>query len=180
MKRACAPLAALAVLIVLAARTAAQVPLAAETFDAAWTIIRDTHFDKTMNGRNWDAVRAELKPRAAAAKSEAELRAVIGEMLAQLGLSHFALIPSSADMPAGIHGRGGEGTADPGLDVRLIGRDLVVTKVTRDAAAAVRPGCSRHARRTSRLALARTHLPTGSARRGLARRRLRAPPAPAG
>ena len=24
--------------------------LATETFDAAWTIIRDTHFDRTMNG----------------------------------------------------------------------------------------------------------------------------------
>jgi carboxyl-terminal processing protease len=134
--------AALVVVFLVSATTiAAQVPLAAETFDAAWTIIRDTHFDKSMNGLDWDAVRAELKPRAAAAKSETELRAVIRDMLARLGLSHFALIPSSADLPSGA-GRsgGGEGSADPGFDVRLVGRDLLVTKVTRDAASLVRPG----------------------------------------
>ncbi len=143
MTRARAPLAALAVvLFAAAARLAAQVPLAAETFDAAWSIIRDTHFDKTMNGLDWDAVRAELKPRAAAAKSDAELRAVIRDMLGRLGLSHFALIPSSADAPAGTGGRsdGGDTSANPGFDVRLIGRDLVVTKVNRDAASLVRPG----------------------------------------
>jgi carboxyl-terminal processing protease len=137
-----ASLAALVLALGGAATAAQQVPAAAETFDAAWTIIRDTHFDKTMNGLDWDAVRAELKPRAAAAKSETELRGVIGEMLGRLGLSHFALIPSTADSPAGAAGRpgGAAGSADPGFDVRLIGRDLVVTKVSAESASAVRPG----------------------------------------
>ena len=131
-------------LVVVAATVGltAQVPLGAETFDAAWTIIRDTHFDKTMNGLDWDAVRAELKPRAAAAKSDAELRGVIRDMLGRLGLSHFALIPSTADAPSGPGNRSGspDGSADPGFDVRLVGRDLIVTKVNRDAATLVRPG----------------------------------------
>jgi carboxyl-terminal processing protease len=122
------------------AAVAAQVPLAAETFDAAWTIIRDTHFDRTMNGLDWDAVRAELKPRAAAAKSEAELRGVIRDMLGRLGLSHFALIPSTAESPDAGGRSGGAGGADPGFDVRLIGRDLIVTKVDPDAASLVRAG----------------------------------------
>jgi carboxyl-terminal processing protease len=120
---------------------AAQVPQAAETFDAAWTIIRDTHFDKTMNGLDWNAVRAELQPRAAAAKSESELRGVIRDMLGRLGLSHFALIPSSADGGgSGARAGAAEGTADPGFDVRLVGRDLIVTKVDRESASLVRPG----------------------------------------
>jgi len=118
---------------------AAQVPLAADTFDAAWTIIRDTHFDKTMNGLDWDAVRAELRPRAAAAKSESELRAIIRDMLGRLGLSHFALIPSTAEAPGGGP-RSGGADADAGFDVRLIGGDLVVTRVSHDAASLVRPG----------------------------------------
>ena len=64
----CGTLIGWAVLFLAAAPTiSAQVPQAAETFDAAWTIIRDTHFDKTMHGLDWDAVRAELKPKAAAA-----------------------------------------------------------------------------------------------------------------
>jgi carboxyl-terminal processing protease len=120
---------------------AAQLPQAAETFDAAWTIVRDTHFDKTMHGLDWDAVRAELKPRAASAKSPAELRAVIREMLGRLGLSHFALIPSGGEPPAPGDGRvSADTSADTGLDVRLIGRDLIVTNVDREAASLVRPG----------------------------------------
>ena len=125
----------------VAAAAVAQAPLAAETFDAAWTIIRDTHFDKTMNGLDWEAVRRELKPRAAAAKTDGELRAVVREMLGRLGLSHFALIPSTADSPMGA-GRAGaaSGSADPGFDVRLVDHDLLVTKVNREAASLVRPG----------------------------------------
>jgi carboxyl-terminal processing protease len=119
---------------------AAQVPQATETFDAAWTIIRNTHFDKAMNGLDWDAVRAELKPRAAAAVSPAELRAVIRDMLGRLGLSHFALIPASGAGAEGGNGAPGDTSGDPGLDVRLLGRDLIVTRVDSEAASLVRPG----------------------------------------
>ena len=134
--------ALLSAVLAAAASAEPQVPRGVETFDAAWTIIRDTHFDKTMNGLDWNAVRAELEPRAAAAKSEAELRAVIRDMLGRLGLSHFALIPSSPDSPAGTDGRpsSAAGGADPGFDVRLVARDVIVTKVAREAASLVRPG----------------------------------------
>jgi len=128
-------------LLAVVAAVRAQVPQAVETFDAAWTIIRDTHFDKTMNGLDWNAVRGELEPRAASAKSESELRAIIRDMLGRLGLSHFALIPSSADAGTGGGTRtGADGTATPGFDVRLVDRDLLVTKVDREGAPLVRPG----------------------------------------
>jgi hypothetical protein len=39
------------------AQCACAPPQAVETFDAAWTIVRDTHFDRTFNGANWDSVR---------------------------------------------------------------------------------------------------------------------------
>jgi carboxyl-terminal processing protease len=118
---------------------AAQTPQAADTFDAAWTIIRNTHFDKTMNGLNWDAVRDELRPRAAAAKTSTELRAVIRDMLARLGLSHFALIPSGPET-TGDGNTSGDASGDPGIEVRLVGRDLVVTAVDPDVTSRVRPG----------------------------------------
>jgi len=121
------------------ALVAAQVPQAAETFDAAWTIIKNTHFDKTMNGLDWDAVRAELEPRAAAAKTPAELRAVIRDMLNRLGLSHFALVPATADSPTDSNS-GGDTSGDPGIDIRLLGRDLVVTRVGPEVTAPVRAG----------------------------------------
>ena len=117
----------------------AQAPHAVETFDAAWRIVRDSHFDRSLNGVDWDAVATELRPRAAASRSAGELRAVIGDMLGRLGQSHFALIPATADGDE----RAGDLSATPGFDVRLIGRDLVVVNVEATGGAAeagVRPG----------------------------------------
>jgi carboxyl-terminal processing protease len=119
---------------------AAQIPQATETFDAAWTIIKNTHFDKTMHGLNWDAVRDELRPRAATAKTPAELRLVIRNMLGRLGLSHFALIPSGPDTPGDGNGTSGDSSGDPGIEVRLIDRDLIVTTVDPEMTSRVRPG----------------------------------------
>ena len=109
-----------------------------ETFDAAWTIVRDKHFDPGMNGVNWNAVRDELRPRAAAARTTGELRGVVREMLGRLGQSHFSLIPGSAE-PASAADLSG----DAGLDVRLVDGTLLVTAVEPDGAAAragVKPG----------------------------------------
>jgi hypothetical protein len=67
--------------------------VALATFDTAWSRIARVHYDSTFNGVDWDAVRAELRPRAAAARTNAELRATITEMLERLGESHYGLIP---------------------------------------------------------------------------------------
>ena len=76
----------------------ARVPIAnaAATFDAAWTTIRDQHYDPTLNGVDWIAVRDELRARAMEAESDDELREVINDMLSRLGQSHFAIIPADA------------------------------------------------------------------------------------
>ena len=66
---------------------------AVESFDAAWRLIEETHFDRQFNGVDWVAVRNELRPRAEAATSDRELRSVIQEMLDRLGQSHMVLIP---------------------------------------------------------------------------------------
>ena len=129
-----------AVLVASGAVLDAQPTRALETFDKAWTIIRDTHFDVTMNGVDWEAVRTELRPRAAEAGTDSELRAVIREMLGKLGQSHFALIPSTADASTG--GRL-DLSAGPGFDFRLVGNVLLVTRVAAGGPASdagVRPG----------------------------------------
>jgi carboxyl-terminal processing protease len=117
----------------------AQAPDAAATFDKVWTIVRDTHFDPAFDRATWDRAREELRPKAIAANTPGELRAVLREMLGRLGLSHFAVIPGSPDAP-GDHS---DISGLPGFDVRLIDKQLVVTAVDRDGAAAsagVRPG----------------------------------------
>ena len=138
--------AALAVLVALVGGLAAgpaaqQVPLGLETFDAAWRIVRDTHFDTTYNGVDWEAARREFRPKAEAAKSTGELRSIISSMLSRLGQSHFVILPATAD--ASTAETAPVGDADPGFDVRLIGDDLVVTRVDPNrggAKAGVRPG----------------------------------------
>jgi carboxyl-terminal processing protease len=119
------PIAA-ALAVAVMTKPSAQVPQGVETFDEAWRIIRDSHFDKTLNGLDWDALAKELRPKAAAAKTAGELRAVIRDMLGRLGQSHFALLPATADSAADIP-RDSSGT--PGFDVRLLGNDLIVTTV---------------------------------------------------
>ena len=125
---------------VLSVHGVAQAPQGVETFDAVWRIVRDSHFDKTLNGVDWDAVSVELRPKAAAARNPGELRAVLREMLGRLGQSHFAVLPASADSTADLP-RDSSGT--PGFDIRLVDRDLLVTQVDPSgggAAAGVRTG----------------------------------------
>jgi carboxyl-terminal processing protease len=117
----------------------AQAPEAAATFDKVWTVIRDTHFDPSFDRTTWDRAREELRPKAIAAKTPGELRAVLRDLLGRLGLSHFAVIPGSPDSPVDRT----DLSAQPGFDVRLIDKQLLVTSVDPDGAAAsagVRPG----------------------------------------
>lgn len=109
-------------------------------FDQTWQTIHDTHFDTSFNGVDWAAVKAELRPRAEAAHTQAELRTILDEMLARLGQSHFAVIPSDA-LPAapGAHDQSG----GLGFDVRLRDGRLLVTSLAEGGAAAaagVEPG----------------------------------------
>jgi len=71
-------------------------PLALATFDAAWQQVHDGHFDPTFNGVDWIAVRAELRPTAAKARTNTALRAILSDMVSRLGQSHFEIIPADA------------------------------------------------------------------------------------
>ncbi len=88
----------LLVALLMAASLAPQGPASAtrevnlKTFDAAWRMVAETHFDATFNGVDWDQVRDELRPRAAEAEDRAELRLVLEEMVARLGQSHFTFL----------------------------------------------------------------------------------------
>lgn len=124
-----------AVAIVVAAGVAAQaadVYKAAETFDAVWTIVHDSHFDPSFDLAAWDRVKQELRPKALAATTAGELRGVLRDMLGRLGLSHFAVIPGTPDAP----GDQVDLSAQPGFDTRLLDRQLIVTSVDPEGGAA--------------------------------------------
>lgn len=118
--------------------------LAEATFDSAWSILHRTYWDTTFNGVDWPATREELRPRARAARTDAELRGVIQGMLDRLGASHLVVIPGGAAeaLAAEQPRRAGE-PGDAGLELRWVDGALLVTRVLPGGAAeaaGVRPG----------------------------------------
>lgn len=117
---ACIAGALCATTVVSAQRSAA----ALTAFDEVWQTVNDSFFDPTFGGQSWTAVRDELRPRVERAASDDDARAIIREMLARLGQSHFSLIGPSSD-PGDFRG---EETAP--FDVRVAATDAVlVTRV---------------------------------------------------
>jgi len=76
-----------------AADNTPRASLNAATFEAVWTTVRDTHWDPTLGGVDWPAVRVELLPRAEAAADDAALRVILMDALGRLKQSHFTIIP---------------------------------------------------------------------------------------
>ena len=128
------------------------------TFDTAWTRIRDSHYDTTMRGVDWPAVRTQLRPRAAQARTMGELRIVLRDMLGRLGESHYVIIPREAvdamDVPAPDAPSTASPAASPapagasaptlpavpgdvGVTLRLVGDRLLVARVDSGSPAAL-------------------------------------------
>lgn len=116
-------------------KTEAWKDAAVVSFDEAWTTIRDSYYDPTFGGLDWEAVRASLRPRVLAAPDAETARAVLRDMLATLKQSHFALLSAvpTAENPAP------SGAAVVPIDVRLIEGDVVIWKV-REGSDAARAG----------------------------------------
>ena len=101
----------------------------AATFDVAWQAIRDSFVDDAKSDADWTALRDEFRPRAAAARSDDDLRGVLREMLARLGRSHFDILPAGAPPPAADSAVTADATGDVGLEVTPIDGEPVVTRV---------------------------------------------------
>ncbi|MGH7460718.1 MAG: S41 family peptidase [Longimicrobiales bacterium] len=128
----------LVITIAFVAGANAQTPQVV-SFDSAWALVRNTHFDTTFNGLDWTRVRTELRPKAEAARSNEELRGVLLDMLGRLKQSHFTIIPQDA----ADAGESAGGSGDLGMDVRWVENALVVTTVEPGGpagSAGVRPG----------------------------------------
>lgn len=92
------------------------------TFDEIWQTVQDTFYDPTFGGLDWNAVKAELRPKVEAATSAEAARQIDREMLARLKRSHFGLITSA---PSGAL----PGPAMAPIDVRIIPEGVVVVDV---------------------------------------------------
>lgn len=147
LPRLLAWLAAAAVLTPLpSAAQAIDRDLAVLTFDSAWSRVNASYYDPDFGGLDWAAVRDELRPKAAAASTQAELREVLEEMLSRLGESHFGIISKSvADALDPEEVDSGEVSApgEPGMELRVVDGRLTVWRVREGGpaeAAGIRPG----------------------------------------
>ena len=109
-------------------------------FDVAWRSMSEPGPLSEMSDEDWEELRVEFEPQAAAARNNQELRAVLDAMIQRLGKSHFSIIPqTAAEMPS--PSSGGAGTL--GLQARFLDHQAIITQVESDSAAdeaGVRPG----------------------------------------
>jgi carboxyl-terminal processing protease len=123
-----------------AALTPEQRQLSLQSFEYVWTAIRDKHWQTKPGGLDWQAIHDEFKPRIEASDSMDAVRAIMSEMLARLHQTHFGIV--SADLYSNVDASH-SGDVTTGIDVRVIGAQVLVTSVEPGSSAAaqgVRPG----------------------------------------
>ena len=91
-----------------------------ESFEFVWTTIRDKHWDSSLDGPKWRALHDQFKPKVEQAADQQSARAAINEMIQQLHLTHFGVVPGEvySELHAGA----------AGLDTRILGGKAVVVK----------------------------------------------------
>jgi carboxyl-terminal processing protease len=111
--------------------------------DAAWKTVRDKHYDKTLGGVDWNAVRARYEPIALSAPSEAAFYRALNQMIGELGQSHMMITGPGAEDEDDAEELAAPGEAatsgptapssgeigDPGLTVRVIDGRPTITAV---------------------------------------------------
>lgn len=107
------------------------------SFETLWSTVRDHNPDPKLNNLDWQAVHDSLKPRVERAKSADEVRIILREMIAKLGLSHYAIIPADlyaviVDPPALAAGT----NSTSGIETAILDGKAVVKNVAPDSPAA--------------------------------------------
>lgn len=115
--------------------TDVQQALNLRAFDVVWITIRDYHWDPNLGGMDWDAVREELRPKIAGARTTEEYLDLMRGMIRRFDQSHFS-ITSSAVYEKKRNPDDGEFDGAPGFDVRVIDGLILVTSVDEDSPAA--------------------------------------------
>jgi len=120
-----------------------------EILDAAWRTVRDKHYDPTLGGLDWQAVRRRYEPRALSAPDQAAFYRTLNDMIGELGQSHMMITgpgaadedsePSASDAggpdAASATAAAGNDIGDPGLTIRVIEGRPTITVVRPDSSA---------------------------------------------
>jgi carboxyl-terminal processing protease len=133
--------AILAAAICAVALTPEQRQLNINSFEYVWSTVRDKHWQTKPGGLDWQAVHDELRPIIEKADSMEAARAVMNDMLGRLHQTHFAIVP--AELYSDLDSSHARGESTTGMDVRVVGTEVLVTSVDPGSSAAVngvRPG----------------------------------------
>ena len=113
--------------------TQAQRQANTDSFEYVWKTVHERHWEEKPGGLDWQAVHDELRPKIDQAKSMAEARSIMSEMLDRLHQTHFGIFPGDLydefDSPGSEEGQ-------PGIDVRALDGHAIVTEVQTDSPAA--------------------------------------------
>lgn len=109
-----------------------------DTAERVWQLVADRFHDPRFNGIDWDAVRVQRVPQAAAARSDAELYRALKAMLAELHDPHTEVLSprEAVDMRRFVAPRNG-------VALGVVDGELAVIEVEPDspgAAAGLKPG----------------------------------------
>src|SRR5918998_823736 len=99
-------------------------------FDEVWEQVSERYFDPSFHGVDWARAREELRPRAAEARGEAELYALLRRMLGRLRDPHTRVYAPGESNDWRVHRY-----VSVGVAVRELGGQVVVTDVERDSQA---------------------------------------------
>lgn len=110
-----------------------------ESFDKVWETIRRVHWDDALVGESWDEAREKYRPQIEKAVSIGEVRGILEKLIGELGQSHYGIIPVDAYDVV----KQDEGEGYVGFDARLVGDEVLVTRVVAGSPAdkaGVQPG----------------------------------------
>lgn len=104
------------------------------SFDEVWSTIKNKHWDLEKTGVNWDKMREIYRPKAEKTTTRNEMRAVIGNMISELGQSHFSVYGGDSfdTLESSLSEFTGGGKGSLGFEVALVDGKLLVTKVYED------------------------------------------------
>jgi len=105
------------------------------SFDVVWSTVKKRHYDPKLGGVNWKKARKQFRPLVKKAKTEEDGRKLMNDMLGLLHQSHLAVFPAS--------GFSGANNYSPGIDLRILDGQAIVTHVEANSPAAeagVTPG----------------------------------------
>lgn len=114
--------------------TPKQRQLNIDSFEYVWTTVRDKHWQAKPGGLDWQAVHDELRPKVEKAESMEAARAVMTDMLDRLHQTHFGIVPG--DLYSEVNSSHAKGDITAGLDVRVVGEQVLVVSVEPNSSAA--------------------------------------------